>query len=127
MHVSNLRSHALLLVGGVVMLATAAPATACGRWCDDQASGYRRPIRVYGSYGYRATLPPRPRPLTRAQIAATPPPPGGSTTLDPPGLMTTQGILESPVPSTRPALFGSSSPVYGYSAYRSAPRLRRRR
>ena len=123
MHAFTLCNQAMLAAGLIVVLVSAEPATACGLWCGDEA-GYRRPARVYG---YRAPLPQRPaqRPLSRAQVANTPPPPGGSTTLDPPGLMTTQGILDSPVPASGPTLFGPGSAVYGYSGYASPPRSRR--
>ena len=84
----------LLLLGGT-------PAAACGWWCGEDPAGHRRAFRGYGYYGYQAFVPAR-RPVrlpSRAYLANTPPVPGGPTTLDPPGLMTTQGILESPVPS----------------------------
>jgi hypothetical protein len=128
MYTYILRSQAVLAVGGILMLASVEPAAACGRWCGEDAYGNRRPAQVYGSYAYRAALPQRPpqRPLSRAQVANTLPPPRGSTTLDPPGMMTTQGILESPVPTSGPTLFGSASPVYADSAFGSAAPRRQR-
>jgi hypothetical protein len=100
----------LLLLGGT-------PAAACGWWCGEDPAGNRRAFRGYGYYGYQAFVPAR-RPVrlpSRAYLANTPPVPGGSTTMDPPGLMTTQGILESPVPGPGPTLLGGGGPVYGYS------------
>jgi len=118
----HLRREATVAAGILLMLATAAPAEACGWWCDRDAVSHRRPARVYG---YSAYIAPRPaaRVSSRAILLTTPPPPGGSTTLDPPGFTSMQGILESPIPSSRPALLGSSGPVYGYNG--SPRRLRR--
>src|SRR5262245_56520350 len=112
---------ALLLLMGASTL----PVEACGWWCGSKASSYGRASR---SYGYQASLARRPaaRPLSRAQGLSTPPIPGGRTTLDPPGLMTTQGILESPIPTTGPTLLGSPSPQYAYSGMAlPVPRSRR--
>jgi hypothetical protein len=111
----------LLLLGGT-------PAAACGWWCGEDRAGNRRAFR---GYGYQAFVPARPpaRLPSRAYLANTPRVPGGSTTMDPPGLMTTQGILESPVPSPGPTLLGGGGPVYGYSDFGSAasrPRRARR-
>ena len=103
-----------LAAGLLLLLLGATPAAACGWWCGEDPAGNRRAFR---GYGYQAFVPAR-RPVrfpSRAYLANTPPVPGGPTTLDPPGLMTTQGILESPVPSPGPTLFGGGGPVYGYS------------
>src|SRR5262245_13709963 len=122
----RLGSEATVAAGILLILATAAPAEACGWWCDRDAVSHRRAARAYG---YSAYIAPRPaaRVSSRAILLTTPRPPGGSTTLDPPGYTSMQGILESPVPSSsRPALLGSSGPVYGYTAGpRAHWRLRR--
>ena len=116
------RGAIVLAVTLLLMGASVLPAEACGWWCGSERS-YGRAAR---SYGYQAYLPRRPalRPLSRAQVLNTPPVPGGRTTLDPPGLMTTQGILESPIPGPGPSLFGPSSPQYAYVGA-AAPRARR--
>ena len=106
-----------LAAGLLLLLLSGTPAAACGWWCGEDPAGHRRAFRGYGYYGYQAFVPAR-RPVrlpSRAYLANTPPVPGGPTTLDPPGLMTTQGILESPVPSPGRTLFGGGGPVYGYS------------
>jgi hypothetical protein len=99
------RNEIVLATGLLVILLSSAPAGAC-RWrCDDRLGN----TRGKGIYGYQAYIPTRPRVRmpSRAALANTPPVPGGSTTLDPPGLMTTQGILESPIPGPGPTLLGS--------------------
>jgi len=120
----GLRREATAAAGILLMLATAAPAEACGWWCDRDAVGQRRAARVYG-YGPYIAPRPAPRVSSRATLLATPRPPGGSTTLDPPAYTSMQGILESPIPSSRrPALLGSYGPVYGYGP-RGTRHLRR--
>jgi hypothetical protein len=117
-----MRSHRfrnqIVLATGLLVLLSSEPAGACG-WRCDEIPGNRR---AQGSYGYQAYIPARPRVRipSRAVLANTPPVPGGSTTLDPPGLMTTQGILESPIPGPGPTLLGSGGPVYGYNPVGSA-------
>jgi hypothetical protein len=125
MGLEALRRQMTLAVALVLMGASTLPADACGRSCGSEAPSYGRAFR---SYGYQAYLPrrPAPRPLSRAQVLNTPPVPGGSTTLDPPGLMTTQGILESPVPGPGPSLIGPGGSQYGYSG-RALPAPRSRR
>jgi len=110
----------------LLMAVSARPAEACGWWCRSEAPTYGRAWR---SSGYQAYLARRPtlRPLSRAQILNTPPVPGGRTTLDPPGIMTAQGILESPIPGTGPTLFGSGSTQYAYSGMVSSRARRWRR
>jgi hypothetical protein len=112
-----LSSGACKLAASLLLLLLAAtPAAACGWWCGEDPAGNRKAFRGYGYYGYQALVPAR-RPArlpSRAYLANTPPVPGGPTTLDPPGLMTTQGILESPVPSPGSTVFGGGGP-YGYS------------
>ena len=112
------RNEIVLATGLLVILLSSAPAWACG-WRCDEIPGNRR---AKASYGYQAYIPARPRVRipSRAGLANTPPVPGGSTTLDPPGLMTTQGILESPIPGPGPTLLGSGGPVYGYNPVGSA-------
>jgi hypothetical protein len=118
----------LFVLGLVLSPWEGAPLAACDRWCSERAplKRYAAPTYGYRGYGYRGYLAPRPiAPLpTRRALRNVPPVPGGSTTLDPPGLMSEQGILESPVPGPGPSLFGG--PVYGYSAV-GAPRWRRSR
>jgi hypothetical protein len=125
MRLHRLRRETTVAAGILLMLATAAPADACGWWCDRGAVSHRRAARVYG---YGAYIAPRPaaRVSSRSILLTTPPPPGGSTTLDLPGFTSMQGILESPVPSSRPALLGSYGPAYGYTAGAGAPRRLRR-
>ena len=103
----SLRSQAMLATGALLIVANAATAEACGWRCE-------RDARVYGYNAYIAPRPPVRAP-SRAVLLATPRVPGGSTTLDPPGLVTFQGVLESPVPGPRPGLLGSGSRVYGYT------------
>jgi hypothetical protein len=125
MSLEALRGQMTLAVALILIGASTLPADACGWWCGSETSSYGRAWR---SYGYQAYLPRRPalRPLSRAQVLSTPPVPGGRTTLDPPGLMTTQGILESPVPGPGPSLLGSGGPQYAYSGMvLPAPRSRR--
>ena len=112
------RNEIVLATGLLVMLLSSVPAGACGWRCDDRLGNGRGK----GIYGYQAYIPARPRVRipSRAVLANTPPVPGGRTTLDPPGLMTTQGILESPIPRTGPTLLGSGGPVYGYNPVGSA-------
>jgi hypothetical protein len=127
MRSNGLGGKTTLAIALLVMAASTLPAAACGWWCGSEASHARGVSRLYA---YQAYLPKRPvqRPLSRAQVLATPPVPGGRTTLDPPGLMTMQGILESPVPSTGPTLLGSGAPQYAYSGMGShGPRARRAR
>jgi hypothetical protein len=120
----GLRRQTTLAIALLVMAAS--PAAACGWWCGSEASHGGRFSRFYG---YQPYVPKRPAPraVSRAQLLATPPVPGGPTTLDPPGLMTMQGILESPVPSPGPTLLGSGAPR-AYSGMASpTPRSRRAR
>jgi hypothetical protein len=121
-----LRTGAIPLTGVLLVLATAGSAEACGWWCDRHAAPHRGAQRVYG---YNAYIPTRPRARvsSRAVLLTTPPPPGGNTTLDPPTLVTTQGVLESPVPGLGPGLLGSSRTAYGYTAAGSARWWRRPR
>jgi hypothetical protein len=124
---NGLSGQTTLAISLLVLATSTLPAAACGWWCGSEASHAGRASRFYA---YQAYLPKRPalRPLSRAQVLATPRVPGGPTTLDPPGLMTMQGILESPVPSTGPTLFGSGAPQYAYSGMAShSPRARRAR
>ena len=113
-----LRGQMTLAIALLLMAVSALPAEACGWWCRSEAPSYGRASRSYGYQAYLARRP-TPRPLSRAQVLSTPPVPGGRTTLDPPGIMTMQGILESPIPTTGPTLFGSGGPQYAYSAPRS--------
>jgi hypothetical protein len=127
MGTNGLKGQATLAIALLGMGAGTLPAAACGWWCKSEAS---HAGRISRSYAYQAYLPKRPalRPVSRAQILAAPPVPGGPTTLDPPGLMTMQGILESPVPSTGPTLFGSGAPQYAYGGMTSRGlRVRRAR
>jgi hypothetical protein len=123
-----MRSHRfrneIVLATGLVIFLSGVPAGACGWRCDDRLGN----ARGKSIYGYQAYIPPRPRVRmpSRAALANTPPIPGGSTTLDPPGLMTTQGILESPIPGPGPTLLGSGRPVYGYNPVGSAKVKRHR-
>jgi hypothetical protein len=118
------RNEIVLATGLLVILLSSGPAGACGWRCDDRFGNWR----AKGPYGYQAYSPARPRVRSpsRAVLANTPPVPGGSTTLDPPGLMTTQGILESPIPGPGPTLLGSGGPVYGYYPVGSARAKRHR-
>ena len=118
------RNEIVLATGLLVILLSSVPAGACG-WRCDGSPGSRR---FTGPYGYQAYIPARPRVRfpSRAVLANTPRVPGGSTTLDPPGLMTTQGILESPIPGPGPTLLGSGGPVYGYNPFGPAKVKRHR-
>jgi hypothetical protein len=124
-----MRAHHVCLQLFVLALALSPwegpPPAACDRWCSERALAKRF---AAPTYGYRAYLAPRPiAPLpTRRELRNVLPTPGGNTTLDPPGFMSAQGILESPVPTPGATLFGSGSPVYGYSTV-GAPRWRRLR
>jgi hypothetical protein len=112
-----------LAVAGLILgLFSSEPAGACDWGCRDA----RRPAPVYGYWALRAPAPQARLP-TRSELRTVVPVPGGNTTLDPPGYMSAQGILESPIPSGRiPPLFGASGPVYGYSAMGNRPRRARR-
>lgn len=110
-----------LAVAGLILgLSSSEPAGACDWGCRDA----RRPALVYG---YWPSPAPQRRLPTRSELRTVVPVPGGNTTLDPPGFMSAQGILESPIPSRRiPPLFGASGPVYGYSAIGNRTRRARR-
>jgi len=109
MYTRTIRYAALV---GVMVLGLPESTFACGWSCRDAAPGLRRPAP---SYGYRAYLAPRPKPLpSRGALRAVPPPPGGNTTLDPPGYMSAQGILETPVTTPGPTLFNPGF-AYGYN------------
>src|SRR5262245_7030048 len=119
--------HYVAAVAGIMVLGLSDGVAACDWSCRQAELGLRRPAP---SYGYRAYLaPPRPAPLpSRRALQAVPPPPGGNTTMDPPGFMSAQGILETPVTSRGPTLLGPGGYAYGYySSGAMAPRARRSR
>jgi hypothetical protein len=112
-------------LAGVMVFGLSEGVAACGWSCRDGAPGLRR---TGPSYGYRAYLAPaRPAPLpSRQALRAVAPPPGGNTTMDPPGFMSAQGILETPVTTRGPTLLNPGGFAYGYNAP-GAPRARRTR
>ena len=111
-------------LAGVMVFGLSESAAACGWSCRDAAPGWRR---TGPSYGYRAYLAPPRRALpSRQALRAVPPVPGGNTTMDPPGFMSEQGILETPVTTRGPTLLNPGGFAYGYNPP-GAPRGRRTR
>ena len=124
MHTRTIRYAALV---GVMVLILPERTLACGWSCRDAAPGLRRPAP---SYGYRAYLAQHGRHPFQADESCEPyhRRPRGNTNLDPPGFMSAQGLLETPVTSRGPTLLNPGGFAYGYNPPGAvAPRGRRLR
>ena len=130
--------HYAAAIAGVMVLGLSEGVGACDWSCREAGRKAGREAgreaelglrRTGPTYGYRAFVAAPRRALpSRPDLRAVPPTPGGNTTLDPPGFMSAQGILETPVTTRGPTLLNPGGYAYGYNSPGAvAPRARRSR